>query len=216
MPGIYDRFWTLVDKNGPTPSHRPELGPCWQWKGPGRGKYGYGGVLNGEALYAHRRSWEMHYGPIPPDLHCLHKCDNTKCVRPDHLFIGTHSDNMKDCHKKGRRVHPKTIHPECMATGDKNGMRTHPESRSPGDRNGSRIHPERIARGENHIWRRRPDLIRRGSAKGAGAKLDESKVSEIRRLRAQGLRGVDLSKQFSVSQATISLIVNRKKWTHVP
>jgi HNH endonuclease len=51
---------------------------------------------------AHRVAWELFKGPIPPDKWVLHKCDNPKCVRPTHLFLGTAQDNTDDMLQKGR------------------------------------------------------------------------------------------------------------------
>lgn len=80
-------------------------GDCWCWKGQ-RDKKGYGRIWkDGKKKAAHRVSWELvNDDPIPDGMHVCHRCDNPPCVRPSHLFLGTHSDNMKDCAKKGRNV----------------------------------------------------------------------------------------------------------------
>lgn len=52
----------------------------------------------------HRIVWTLEVGSIPPGLHVLHTCDNRKCVRPSHLFLGTHLDNMEDRDRKGRCI----------------------------------------------------------------------------------------------------------------
>lgn len=92
---VADRFWSKVRKTE----------GCWEWTA--RTAYGYGvfclpGGLHGTNVRAHRLSWEMHNGPIPGCLLVLHKCDNRKCVRPDHLFLGTQQDNVDDMYAKGR------------------------------------------------------------------------------------------------------------------
>jgi len=76
---------------------------CWEWTGC-LDKKGYGQFYyKGKHRRAHRVSWALKYGEIPPsELFACHKCDNPKCVNPDHLFLGTQSDNMKDMSRKGR------------------------------------------------------------------------------------------------------------------
>lgn len=74
---------------------------CWEWSGTNNYRYGLLRTC-GKMVRAHRISWEIHFGTIPAGLHVLHKCDNTLCVNPDHLFLGTHFDNMQDMAKKGR------------------------------------------------------------------------------------------------------------------
>lgn len=87
-----DRFWEFVSKTD----------DCWVWTGLLSTK-GYGMFsIKGVYLIASRFSWSLHHGPILDDLHVLHKCDTPACVRPDHLFLGTHQDNMEDKVKKSR------------------------------------------------------------------------------------------------------------------
>jgi hypothetical protein len=76
---------------------------CWEWVGALNRRYGRLHVPGKHHLqvYAHRLSWEIHFGPIPDGLDVCHKCDNPSCVKPEHLFIGTHLDNMQDASRKG-------------------------------------------------------------------------------------------------------------------
>jgi hypothetical protein len=99
---LEDRFWAKVDKDGPIPAHRPELGPCWIWTRNTNGHYGKIASGDGKLLSVHRLSWEMHYGLVPEGMLVCHHCDNQICVRPDHLFLGSHKVNTQDMMQKGR------------------------------------------------------------------------------------------------------------------
>jgi hypothetical protein len=75
---------------------------CFLWMAA-QHRQGYGNFHHdGKCLLAHRVSWELYRGEIPHGMKVLHKCDNEPCVNPDHLFLGTQSDNMFDCGRKGR------------------------------------------------------------------------------------------------------------------
>lgn len=75
---------------------------CWEWQGK-LDRYGYGSLkVNNKTTKAHRYSYEKYYGPFDKKLHVLHTCDNSKCVNPHHLFLGTNQDNVKDRVAKNR------------------------------------------------------------------------------------------------------------------
>lgn len=90
------RFWSWVNKDGPIPSFRPELGPCWFWTG-GATSRGYGSFLLYEKnMLAHRVSYLLEYGDLPGDgLELDHLCRSKLCVNPAHLEAVTHQENME-------------------------------------------------------------------------------------------------------------------------
>jgi len=109
---MLERYWEKVDKS--------EDG-CWNWTSALDG-WGYGVFFLKDrscAFKAHRLSWEIHFGPIPEGMLICHHCDNPKCVRPDHLFVGTPKDNIRDCVNKGRWIQPPQPHKSQIQRGEK-------------------------------------------------------------------------------------------------
>jgi hypothetical protein len=91
------RFWSSVQKTGDSDD--------WLWT-KRRNKSNYGVVAwEHEMRLAHRVSWEITYGHIPPGMGVLHHCDNPPCVRPDHLHLGDHAQNMREMYARGRKTH---------------------------------------------------------------------------------------------------------------
>ena len=93
------RFWTKVDRHGPIPIRRPELGPCWLWTAAldhgGYGKF-FVEKVNGKSrlVQAYRFAYELEVGPIPPGLALDHLCRVPRCVNPTHLEPVTQGENM--------------------------------------------------------------------------------------------------------------------------
>src|ERR1035437_4371398 len=92
-----ERFWPKVKKSFLKDG-------CWPWQA-GCDSKGYGSfsLIGRTIVGAHVASWIIYFGPIPKGMCVLHKCDNPPCVRPDHLFLGTKGDNIRDMDDKGRR-----------------------------------------------------------------------------------------------------------------
>lgn len=89
-----DIFWGKIQKSG----------SCWNWTGA-KNQDGYGkveSVLFKNLHSAHRIAWVLSCGEIPKGMQVLHRCDNPSCINPEHLFLGTHTDNVRDCAAKGR------------------------------------------------------------------------------------------------------------------
>jgi hypothetical protein len=80
---------------------------CWEWQG-GKTGDGYGIIrLQGKQIRVHRLAYTLDRGPIGEGLFVCHSCDNPKCCNPDHLWLGTSADNIKDCISKGRWTNGK-------------------------------------------------------------------------------------------------------------
>ena len=92
-----DRFWSKTEAQG----------DCLVFKSyydkDGYGRYRMDGGRSAPKMKAHRAAWIFTHGEIPDGMFVLHKCDNPPCVKPEHLFLGTHKENMKDMTRKGRR-----------------------------------------------------------------------------------------------------------------
>ncbi len=112
------RFWNKVC--------RVEEG-CWLWNGTLLAQ-GYGCFkIAGRMYKAHRLSYQFTHGNIPEGLVICHHCDNPRCVRPDHLFAGTHKDNAVDRDKKRRGYFCRPESRMTKVSGDRHWKRLHPE-----------------------------------------------------------------------------------------
>lgn len=116
---IADRFWPQVHKTD----------SCWLWKGD-TSLSGYGRIwYKGRTVRAHRIAWMLNSGELPPTTALvLHKCDTPACVRPDHLFLGTTQDNIRDKVAKRRHAKGETHYNHKLTADDVRAIRASTES----------------------------------------------------------------------------------------
>lgn len=97
---LQDRFWKYINKTD----------SCWMWTGT-KTIHGYGYLIYWPTRVhhtVHRISWRIHRGEIPIGKFILHKCDIKLCANPDHLWLGTQAENMRDKVSKGRQARGET------------------------------------------------------------------------------------------------------------
>lgn len=213
------RFWSFVDKQE----------GCWEWTGSlfkqGYGQFSY----NRKNTKAHRISYLIHFGELPADLLVCHKCDNRKCVNPQHLFLGTHYDNVQDQISKNRRHD---------VTGEKNGkskmtiesvlelvrivgsgqMSQNEAAKYFGISQGV-ISGIMLGKRWSYVTGIKKRQSMKGQACGEGhgfSVLTEDKVKEMRELYAsKRYNNKELAIMFAVSSGTVSNVITRKYWKHV-
>lgn len=180
---------TTKDKILAYSTPEPNTG-CWLWdRAVSRGGYArmrFRGRLTG----AHRVAYVVFVGDLG-DLDACHKCDTPSCVNPNHIYAGTHTDNMRDKVTRGRaNVRRGDLHP-------------------------SRLYPERRPKGDGHYARQRPERLSRGDAHYC-AKLSTDKVCDIRRRAAMGESYAALAREYGVAKTVAFNAGVGKTWRSAP
>lgn len=206
----HDIFWSNVDKGE----------SCWLWRPSTTGAYGSFWFKKTRYL-AHRVAWSITNGQIPKGFYCCHRCDTPSCVNPEHIFLGTASENLADMHSKGRH--------SCDRHGEKNGSSKLTRAIADSVRieysNGvtinslaekysiSRSAITRIVRYET--WRRDGDPAQITGFDGnrhASAKLSNEKAKQIRELSKSGIKRSVLAEMFGVSVGLIHKVNSGAIW----
>jgi HNH endonuclease len=210
---LAEKFWARVRVAAPN--------DCWTWTGGLGGQSGYGSLdampERRGTIGAHVASWFLHTGTWPTTgLFVLHSCDQPSCVNPAHLWLGTQTDNMQDCVRKGRQGF--LTHPDRFLRGDNHPARRQPERMARGERNGTHTHPERLARGKDHWTHTNPERLARGDKNGlrlhrdraargerhGNAKLTDAQWHEALALYATGLWSQRrLAKRYGITRTAI-------------
>lgn len=173
---------------------------CWEWSRT-KNNHGYGmmGVCT-DAILVHRYSWMHHYGEIPDGLIVCHKCDNPPCANPEHLFLGTHKDNVHDKISKGRDANTRNALRAANAFRSKNKLKAKSIPVTKG-----------VMRSKKASIAKEPSKARISS----GVKLTPEQVKEIKFLLRGGVKQAHVAKKFSVSRTTILFIKQGKMWRHI-
>lgn len=209
---VLTSFWSNVARK--EPEH------CWAWTGRvGQSnrawqRYGQFAIYSdGRTVNfrAHRLAWLLLNGPIPEGMNVLHRCDNTNCVNPNHLFVGTQKENVEDQRTKGRLWYGQRNGRAKLTEQDVLDIRASAESDSElGRKYGVYATTVRDAR-MGKKWPHLPGATRRVVPR----KLTPEQVREIRRRREAGERTSDIAKSYGISQPMASQVARGQAYRHV-
>lgn len=179
----------------------PDAGTgCWLWQGR-KAHYGHGiFAYKGKQIGAHRASWFLHGGKIPEGAMICHKCDVPACINPGHLYVGSAATNSQDAVSRNRVAHGERSGTAKLTTSDVRAIRmdSRPTTHIARDYGVSNVLVGKIKRRE--IWARVPGPTR------PPTKYRKLTPEQVREIRLDSGRQIDIAARFGVSQVMVSAI----------
>lgn len=211
-------FWSRIKKMGEN--------ECWDWVGRiSTSGYGTMGFKGKEMIATHIALLVIDGVDVPSGMEVCHCCDNPKCVNPNHLFIGTHMDNMRDMSNKWRASRWKAKLTDdqvreirilkkrgCSnsSLGLQFGLDETTISNVANYRSYGWVDPENLTR--SPLCK---NVLIKGEGHGVLARLTPDDVRKIRQMKLDGYLHKDIAVMFKVGLTVVTNIINYKKWKHV-
>jgi len=230
---IPDRYVRRIWNKVQIPS---DLNDCWNWTGA-CDRDGYGRInVNTKSYRSHRLIYEMYNGYFNQNLEVCHKCDNPRCVNPNHLFLGTLQDNMDDKVSKNRQVQGSRVNTAKLSENDVYDILSGIQSGKYKNQTVIRKKFGFTATGISDMmcgrtWKKLTERIctelnttlnnlrikstKDTSVYNSRGKLSDNDVRTIRLLLSQGQSGNSIAKQFGITAAGIYRIRDGKAYKHV-
>lgn len=215
--------WNVTDRERLLAKIEKHESGCWLWTGSLRGTktHRYGCIrYRGKSEGAHRASYMEFNGEIPPGLNVLHRCDVPRCVNPEHLFVGTDSENMQDMTSKGR--HPYRLgetHPNSKLTDDQVRMireskQSHGQLAAAFGVTRATIKNVRNGRTHTHIklGEKFADPHTFRTPRGEGHKRSKLTWDAVRDIRSSGESARAMAAKYGVTDVTIYYVRTGKGW----
>jgi uncharacterized protein YerC len=196
------RFWSKIDKGD----------KCWEWTGSTNIK-GYGFFhLKDRNRAAHRIAWMIRSGDIPKGMHVCHRCDNRKCVKYSHLFLGSNQDNIIDAAKKGR-LHTKLTKEQVRSICS--DPRKHKDIGKEYGVSTAVISEIKNKKAWTHITANNTKIVVIDRSKGEGHYLSKLTEEKVKAIRKDTRMYKEISKDYNVNTSTIWSVKSRRTWKHI-